>query len=157
MLTFVFLFCSGCNPSLAQFSNLTYLSVASLEEYSLFQTMSLFQDSRDLIWIGTLGGMDYWDGCQLRSFERIPFDSTGFSATGVYSFAEDDRNNLWIGTVHGGLKKFDLEQQLFTNIKNPYIEDDHHVIGLKYGKEGFRQAGIDYIQLMEVMIQNEEI
>ena len=28
---------------------------------------------------------------------------------------------------------------------------------MKYGKEGFRQAGIDYIQLMEVMIQNEEI
>jgi len=28
---------------------------------------------------------------------------------------------------------------------------------MKYGKEGFRQAGIDYIHLMEVMIQNEEI
>jgi ribosomal protein S6--L-glutamate ligase len=28
---------------------------------------------------------------------------------------------------------------------------------MKYGKEGFRQAGIDYIHLMEGMIQNEEI
>jgi ribosomal protein S6--L-glutamate ligase len=28
---------------------------------------------------------------------------------------------------------------------------------MKYGKEGFRQAGIDYIHLMEVMIHNEEI
>jgi ribosomal protein S6--L-glutamate ligase len=28
---------------------------------------------------------------------------------------------------------------------------------MKYGKEGFRQAGIDYIHLMEAMIQNEEI
>ena len=28
---------------------------------------------------------------------------------------------------------------------------------MKYGKEGFRQAGIDYIRLMEGMIQNEEI
>ena len=28
---------------------------------------------------------------------------------------------------------------------------------MKYGKEGFRQAGIDYTQLMEVMIQNEDI
>ncbi|MEJ2165951.1 MAG: ATP-grasp domain-containing protein [Desulfobacterales bacterium] len=28
---------------------------------------------------------------------------------------------------------------------------------MKYGKEGFRQAGIDYVQLMEDMIRNEEI
>lgn len=28
---------------------------------------------------------------------------------------------------------------------------------MKYGKEGFRQAGIDYVQLMEEMIRNEEI
>ena len=28
---------------------------------------------------------------------------------------------------------------------------------MKYGKEGFRQAGIDYTQLMEAMIQNEDI
>ncbi len=28
---------------------------------------------------------------------------------------------------------------------------------MKYGKEGFRQAGIDYVKLMESMIENEEI
>jgi hypothetical protein len=28
---------------------------------------------------------------------------------------------------------------------------------MKYGKDGFRQAGIDYSQLMEAMIQNEDI
>jgi hypothetical protein len=28
---------------------------------------------------------------------------------------------------------------------------------MKYGKEGFRQAGIDYIQMMESMIENGEI
>ena len=28
---------------------------------------------------------------------------------------------------------------------------------MKYGREGFRQAGIDYVNLMETMIENEEI
>lgn len=28
---------------------------------------------------------------------------------------------------------------------------------MKYGKEGFRQAGIDYVEMMEEMISNEEI
>jgi ribosomal protein S6--L-glutamate ligase len=28
---------------------------------------------------------------------------------------------------------------------------------MKYGKEGFRQAGINYIELMEDMIENEKI
>jgi ribosomal protein S6--L-glutamate ligase len=28
---------------------------------------------------------------------------------------------------------------------------------MKYGKQGFREAGLDYDQLMETMIENEEI
>jgi ribosomal protein S6--L-glutamate ligase len=28
---------------------------------------------------------------------------------------------------------------------------------MKYGREGFRQAGIDYVNLMETMIENGEI
>jgi ribosomal protein S6--L-glutamate ligase len=28
---------------------------------------------------------------------------------------------------------------------------------MKYGKQGFREAGLDYDQLMESMIENEEI
>ncbi len=38
-------------------------------------------------------------------------------------------------------------------------EGDFYVLeaNMKYGKEGFRQAGIDYINLMEDMIENEEI
>ena len=38
-------------------------------------------------------------------------------------------------------------------------EGDFYVLeaNMKYGKEGFRQAGINYIALMEAMIENEEI
>jgi len=38
-------------------------------------------------------------------------------------------------------------------------QNDFYVLeaNMKYGKEGFRQAGIDYIRLMEEMIENEEI
>ena len=38
--------------------------------------------------------------------------------------------------------------------------DGNYVVleaNMKYGKEGFRKAGIDYTQLMEDMIENEEI
>ncbi|MBW2601948.1 MAG: RimK family alpha-L-glutamate ligase, partial [Deltaproteobacteria bacterium] len=30
-------------------------------------------------------------------------------------------------------------------------------LNMKYGKEGFRQAGIDYYRLMDEMIQNGQI
>ncbi len=38
-------------------------------------------------------------------------------------------------------------------------EGRFHVLegNMKYGKEGFRKAGIDYVRLMEQMIENEEI
>ena len=40
-----------------------------------------------------------------------------------------------------------------------YDRNDFYVIeaNMKYGKEGFRRAGIDYVALMEEMIENEEI
>jgi len=39
------------------------------------------------------------------------------------------------------------------------FEGDFYVLeaNMKYGKEGFRQAGINYSELMEAMIENEEI
>ena len=38
-------------------------------------------------------------------------------------------------------------------------KDDYYILeaNMKYGKEGFRRAGIDYTALMEAMIENEEI
>ena len=38
-------------------------------------------------------------------------------------------------------------------------QGDYYVLeaNMKYGKEGFRKAGIDYVKLMERMIENEEI
>ena len=38
-------------------------------------------------------------------------------------------------------------------------EDNYYVLeaNMKYGKEGFRQAGIDYTKLMANLIENEEI
>lgn len=124
-------------PAVSQEVHTHYLQIGELRDYSMYQTWCLFQDSKELIWIGTLGGMDCWDGTGLRSFTHESFDTTSFPAMGVYAFAEDQDHNLWLGTRHGGLLKFDYEKECFTRIHNPHMPGAHHVMVLSYDPEGF--------------------
>jgi len=102
----------------AQDQSIRFLDVGEFSDYSDFRTWDIFQDSRGFIWIGTMSGMDRWDGSRIRSYTMPPFDSVGFPATAVQSFAEDDQNNLWLGTRLKGLVKYDQENEQFTSINN---------------------------------------
>ncbi len=58
----------------------------------------VFQDSRGLLWFGTLGGIDSYDG---RAFtEYMKFGSDSYP---VYEIFEDRAGTLWIGTYGFGL------------------------------------------------------
>ena len=59
--------------------------------------------------------------------------------------------------------KFSPEKVLTSNCQQflPIIEYDNNLYvleaNMKFGKEGFRRAGIDYLKLMERMIENGQI
>ena len=61
------------------------------------EILSLHQDVRDFIWIGTRSGISRYDGRQFENFEYIGSDRIG----AVHSIAEDKAGTLWIGTETG--------------------------------------------------------
>jgi ligand-binding sensor domain-containing protein len=87
-------------PLSAQEKTARFLEIGNYENLSHQQTRCIFQDSRELIWIGTNSGLDRWDGSRIKSYAFSPFDSTALNA-GIYSITEDNQNNLWL--FAGGL------------------------------------------------------
>ncbi len=82
---------------------------------------SICQDSRGFIWIGTIDGLNRFDGYSCRVFKHDPADSTSVSSSFIHSIYEDKRGTLWITTRDGGLNRFDYRTETFKNYKhNPH-------------------------------------
>jgi two-component system sensor histidine kinase ChiS len=87
---------------------------------------SIYEDNSGTLWIGTdKGGInklvkgDKEESSQaFIHYENIPDNPTSLSANRVYSIYEDKSGDLWIGTVGGGLNKFDREKEQFLHYRH---------------------------------------
>ena len=61
----------------------------------------IHQDARGFIWIGSQGGLNRWDGYEMRTYKTQPFDSTSISDLTVLAVDDDKDGVLWVGTGNG--------------------------------------------------------
>ncbi|MET2984126.1 sensor histidine kinase [Aureibaculum conchae] len=74
----------------------------------------VFQDSFGLIWIATTNGLQKYDGYTFETFKNKPGKPNSLQNNNLWSLAEDDEHNLWIGT-DAGVSKLDRVKKNFTN------------------------------------------
>lgn len=105
------------------------------ENYFLFHQLTLdhglsnnsvtciFKDSRGFIWIGTIDGLNRYDGYSFVTFRHANNDTNSISDNFISTIVEDKTGNLWIGTQGGGLNCYDPRLDRFTAFyhdpKNP--------------------------------------
>lgn len=82
-----------------------------LSQSTVFAVM---QDSRGYVWLGTMDGLNMWDGYTITVFKNNPNDSTSLSHNTITTLAEDDEGNILVGTTGGGLCVFHPETRTFT-------------------------------------------
>ena len=73
---------------------------------------SIFQDSDDIIWIGTANGLNKYHP-QQNHFSQYT-EADGLPNNVIYTILEDGEKNLWLST-NRGLSKFNITKQVFTN------------------------------------------
>ncbi|MCD4697880.1 MAG: histidine kinase [Bacteroidales bacterium] len=66
----------------------------------------LLQDDDGLLWIGTQDGLNLYDGNEFIFFHNQPGDTTSLSDNYILSICKDSNDNIWLGTMSGGLNKF---------------------------------------------------
>lgn len=75
--------------------------------------LSLIQDKRGFIWIGTKGGVNRFDGTVLKSFASKTNALGSVGSNVIYSLCEDKNGLIWLGTDLG-LYAYDPVMEVFT-------------------------------------------
>ncbi|MFA3781808.1 two-component regulator propeller domain-containing protein [Melioribacteraceae bacterium 4301-Me] len=84
------------------------------ETISDSRVMSILEDSKGLLWVGTFGGLDIFNKSNetFKHYQSIPNDKTTISNDRIYCIYESKNGDLWIGTYQG-LNKYNREQDNF--------------------------------------------
>ena len=80
--------------------------------------LSIWQDSRGLMWFGTENGLNSYNGYEFRKFTRERGNPHALASDFIYDIAEDADGNLWIGTNGGGLAMMDRSTGRFTSFRH---------------------------------------
>ncbi|MCK5145485.1 GHKL domain-containing protein [bacterium] len=77
-----------------------------------------YQDNEGMIWIGTLDGLNKYDGTKITTLIPPAIKSKGGNRT-IWAILEDSHQQLWIGT-EAGLYIYNRQYDHFTYIEIPY-------------------------------------
>ena len=85
--------------------------------------MSLLQDSKGFLWVGTYSGLNKFDGYHFTTYLENPDDPNSLINNHVEFLWEDDQQRLWIGT-EAGLQLFDLTTEKFHHLRTDSLDPD---------------------------------
>ena len=93
-----------------KFFSIDYLS--SKEGLSQSEVTSILQDKYGFLWFGTRGGINKYDGYEIKhSKPTSPIN--GMISPSIEVMLMDNSNNLWVGTKSGGLCRYNLSAERF--------------------------------------------
>ena len=106
---------------------------------------SIIQDHYGFMWFGTLYGLVKYDGNQYREYTHDPENIHSISSDETISILEDSKGNIWVGTIEGGLNKFNRDTEEFTKFYHIHSDSttlsDNTVWCIQEDKNGIIWAG----------------
>ena len=90
--------------------------------------LSLLEDSKGNIWIGSDEGIVKFDGDSFTKFTR----KEGIINSIIYSISEDSKGNIWFGTNAGAIKYDGSKIINFTNVEGFVLTNVESIVSNKY-------------------------
>ncbi|WP_162555895.1 hybrid sensor histidine kinase/response regulator transcription factor [Reichenbachiella versicolor] len=116
--------------------------ITSDDGLSQNDVLSIIQDSKGFIWLGTNDGLNRYDGYRFQKYSIGEEKGIKLSSNIINSIREDRHGNLWIGTTGQGLNYFDRQKNKITYLKTT-------------SKNRYGNISNDYIQ--ELLIQGDTV
>ena len=79
---------------------------------------AIAQDQDGFLWFGTQDGLNRYDGYEFRTFRHDISDPSSISDGYIWCITSAHNGDLWIGTLHGGLNKYDRARGTFQRFQH---------------------------------------
>ncbi|MEM6457006.1 MAG: two-component regulator propeller domain-containing protein, partial [Acidobacteriota bacterium] len=79
---------------------------------------AMLQDRLGYLWIGTLDGLNRYDGYGVTTYRYDPFTPSGLAGNLITALAEDARGRIWVGTAFGLSRLDDPVAGSFTHFRS---------------------------------------
>ncbi|MBC8769543.1 response regulator [Arenibacter sp. BSSL-BM3] len=102
---------------------------------------TIFQDSDNLLWIGTWDGLNRYDGSKFKIFRPELNNENSLSNQVILKIDEDKSGQIWVSTIHG-INSYDkktntFRRYYFTRINNPPVSESEFNMALDATKTVF--------------------
>ncbi len=102
------------------FSNIEYIT--SNEGLSNGEVTAILQDSKGFLWIGTRGGLNRYDGSNIKIFQNEIGNPNSLINNSIETLFEDSKGQIWIGTKSNGVAIYNPEFDRFEPISSTLNE-----------------------------------
>lgn len=115
---FCFLSVSICYAMAGESGRIHFRRLSVNDGMSQNTVLALTQDHNGKIWVGTIDGLNWYDGYRFAPLYKDLNDSTSLSNNHVYSLCTDAEGTVWVGTLTG-LSRYNIVGNNFTNYSLP--------------------------------------
>ena len=102
---------------IAQDDEVMFENIGTEQGLSQSTVTCILQDRIGFLWVGTLGGLNKYDGYTFTKYKHEPHDINSLNDNGIRAMQEDLSGNLWILTEDGSLNKYVREKNIFYRLK----------------------------------------
>jgi len=106
------LFCLFLAGEVSAQSGLSLQAAPSENRISENASRCMLKDSKGYLWIGTIDGLNRYDGIRFQSYRSNPTDSSSLSSNYIVDILEDQDRDIWIAT-YNGLNRYDWDCDCF--------------------------------------------
>lgn len=108
------------SPSFSQSDEYIFKQLTDADGLSQSTIFAMLQDTDGYLWLGTIDGLNRYDGYEFRVYVNAPSDAVSISDNFISALYEDSDGFIWVGTVNGYLNRFDKKAEVF---KKYFIND----------------------------------
>jgi ligand-binding sensor domain-containing protein/serine phosphatase RsbU (regulator of sigma subunit) len=108
-----FIWIATDGEGICRYNGLSFLKLTTQNGLVHDRAICIFADSRNVIWIGTYGGLSKFDGTTFTNYT----EREGLAANTIRSITEDHEGNIWFGS-YGGVTKYNPKTDEFLHLTN---------------------------------------
>ncbi|MDH3267442.1 MAG: histidine kinase [Ignavibacteria bacterium] len=109
-LILIFFFSITSFPQTEEYIFKQFTDADGLSQSTIF---AMLQDQEGYLWLGTIDGLNRYDGYEFRVYANDPSDITSISDNFISALYEDSEGFIWVGTVNGYFNRFNRKTEVF--------------------------------------------